>query len=352
MTKRLLAALTALLLCFCLPACGGGEESSAPLPDGITTAVTTAVSTAPATTTAKPTTTTTTTTAIQATTSRTWSHEELYGSWKPTTTTAPKVENPAEGRVKVWGDEFEGDSIDMTKWKFHRTMSTPEDRTYDNSELYADVTNGKLTMTVLADENGNLTLSEGITTRERMAFRYGYLEISARPPFKQGAWPSFWMQTDPQLRKANYMAEVDIYEVFSSKDTVVANIHKWGNGEHTMIGLPASRVSYTFKPAQLAKQYHRYGFEWTPEEMRFFVDGVCFSTMSIREKDDFDKTVIPGMDGFHDFSYVIFNNEFFTRNNSWDSALNVNYESTWPQIYQIDWIRLYQKPGEEIYIYD
>lgn len=257
-----------------------------------------------------------------------------------------------DGRTLVWSEEFDGDSLDETKWKFHRTMSAA-DRIYDNGPEQVQVKDGKLTLTARKDGQGRFILPEGLTTRERMAFRYGYLEISACPPFSPGAWPSFWMQSDMNLAKANYMAEVDIYEIFSSRDSVVSNIHKWGSGEHTMINRPSNRCTYTFaQPENLSREYHTYAMEWDNTKMRFFVDGERYCTFPLLDDMDFDTEKLPGMDGFQDFAYIIFNNEFFSAENSWSESLNVDENSVFPQLYRIDWVRLYQKEGEELYLYE
>ncbi len=349
MTKRLLAVLTALLLCFGLTACGGGgEESSAPLPDGITTTVTTAMSTAPTTPSTTTATTTTTTTAIQTTTSRTWSHEELYGTWKP------KEKEMLDGKLDrelVWSDEFNGTALDTDKWSFQRSMSA-KDRLYSNGPEEVQVANGRLTLTTHYDNDGNVVVPEGLTTSNRMLFRYGYMEMRACLPYgRPGPWPSWWMKTNTPLAKADYMAEIDIFEVFSSRHTLIANIHKWGKNGHVMTD--QGQRSYIFEGdiSNLRNEFHVYGFEWTPEHMKMLVDGEVFVTFDITEAGDFDKVAHPGMDGFHDFAYILYNNEIYTPDIGGDSYSWVSEESVMPQLYHIDWVRLYQKKGEELVTY-
>ena len=99
--------------------------------------------------------------------------------------------------------------------------------------------------------------------------------MRARVPFVRGAWPSFWSSSYGSLGPDgkqriytidDYSIEIDIFEVFSSTDTLAPNIHKWyGDGNHTMWN--DENEKYTFDSADLNNEYHLYGFEWTPTEM-------------------------------------------------------------------------------------
>lgn len=257
------------------------------------------------------------------------------------------------GRVLVWHDEFAGDGIDPEKWCFYRTMSAA-DREYDNSERCIRLEDGQLHMQVHRSQQpgANFALSEGFTTKDTMNFKYGYLELRARVPFRHGAWPSFWMKSDTPFAKSSYMAEIDIYEVFSSQKDVVANLHKWGSGKHVMLpgGEGSLNRAYTFKNWEnLNNEYHVYGFEWTPKETKYYVDGECYAVFPIDESGEFgDEPVLAGMSGFHDFAYPIFNNEIFSEGSSWkpEGCLLTDADPM-PIDYYLDYLRLYQNPATE-----
>ena len=256
------------------------------------------------------------------------------------------------GRKLVWSDEFDGTGLDKAKWNFRRTMYG-KDCQYANDARTVRVEDGCLHMRTLPspDKGGRCLLSEGITTHDGMAWKYGYLEMRAKVPYRHGAWPSFWMQSTARYRKVDYLAEVDIFEAFSSTNAIAANIHKWGGGKHVMLkgGEGKGARSYRFADSsKLNDEFHVYGFEWNPNEMAFFVDGTCYYSCPIDEIHDFDVKQLPGMGGFHDFMFVIFNNEVFTPGHGWcPDGFELDGAQDLPIDYVIDWIRLWQDPRTE-----
>lgn len=83
--------------------------------------------------------------------------------------------------------------------------------------------------------------------------------------------------------------------------------------------------------------------------MSFFVDGVRYFTVPIDEAHDYaSQSTLKGMSGHHDFHSVIFNNEIFTPAHGWCPAAWRIVDADVPIEYWIDWIRLYQKDGEEL----
>ena len=261
---------------------------------------------------------------------------------------------PSDGRRLVWHDEFEGNALDKSKWQVWGTMSS-SDNVYANDERTMGVKNGFLRLRVLPSgvTNKVALIPRGLVTRDRMSFRYGYLEMRARVPYRHGAWPSFWMQSvPPPLRTADWMSEIDIFESFSSSNSVVANLHKWRGKAHVMLpgGEGSHKRAYTFRNSKmLNREFHIYAMDWTPESISFFVDGECFMTVPIDEAHDFAPGAISGMQGFHDLHYVIFNNEIFTPGHGWcPPEKRITAEDKFPLDYYVDWIRLYQRDGEEL----
>ena len=180
----------------------------------------------------------------------------------------------SDGRRLVWQDEFDGTALDQSKWQVWGTMSST-DNVYTNDERTVRVADGLLRLRVLpANVPGKVAiLPRGLVTRDRMAFRYGYLEMRARVPFRHGSWPSFWLQSaPPPLRKADWLSEIDVLESFASTNAVVANLHKWRGKDHVMLpgGEGSLKRAYIFaNAAHLNDEFHVYAREWTPETIPF-----------------------------------------------------------------------------------
>lgn len=261
----------------------------------------------------------------------------------------------------VWNDEFDGNKLDGSKWTLRPDMAPGSDISLcgeENPEVVR-VEDGKLKLcTIKNSGNNEKTYSSclSVTTFNKMRFRYGYLEISARVPYMKGAWPSFWLKSLADdigpTPKADYMAEIDIFEVFSSTNKAVPNLHKWYErtvalpagykANHTQGGdmLAGSKRPYVFEDVtNLNNEYHTYGFEWTPEYMAMSIDGEVYCTYDINSNYD----GYSDMSGFHDSLYVLFNNHLFTeQSNTWLTDGKLDETTVFPINYWIEYIRLYQ----------
>lgn len=262
--------------------------------------------------------------------------------------------DPCAGRRLVWGDEFDGKTLDSSKWGFRQTMHGA-DCVYVNDSRTVRLEDGCLHLLVIpsGDPGHPWMLPQGVTTHEGMGFKYGYLEMRGRVPFRHGAWPSFWLTSTFRFRDAPYEAEIDIFESFSSTNAVVYNLHKWTtDGKRAMLpnGEGHASRSFTFPKAEtLNNEFHVYGFEWTPAEMSFWIDGEKYASVPVDEAHDFSPDGFPGMGCFHDFQSVIFNNEIFSPCRHWcPDKYRLSPDESLPIDYWIDWVRLWQKDGEEI----
>ncbi len=263
-------------------------------------------------------------------------------------------------RTLVWHDEFDDISSIENNWCF-RTEMRSYDASLNTDKKHIDVKDGQLELhTYRTDGSDGIDYSipQGLTTYGKMVFRRGYLEMRAKVPYRHGAWPSFWMLTYLPLKESRLRSEIDIFEIFSSPDTAVCNLHKYlldENGKslaHCQLdGEMVSKKRYTFpNPENLNNEYHIYGMEWTDKDISFLIDGVPYTTISLTE--NFSNTEgLEDMDCYQDYHYVILNNFVFTPGHHWhpDDYL-ITPEDPCPVDYYIDWIRLYQKDGEDMLV--
>ena len=233
----------------------------------------------------------------------------------------------------VWGSEFDGNSLDTSKFAYTSDMNGNDNLKLAQYDLsYADVKDGNLVLT--AKKDGDVFKSAGcIGTPSKMHYKYGYVEIKAKIPFGTDTFPAFWAKSvnmgKGYLTDDEYGVEIDIFEQHISSNGVASNVHKWtkSGDKMTSENLGSSKPSTTISNTG---EYHTYGFEWYEGMMKFYVDGVCigsydYSTGSNPDIKDFDSEV-----------YLILDNMIETAN----AGDNLN------NTFEIDYIRLYQNADD------
>jgi beta-glucanase (GH16 family) len=180
------------------------------------------------------------------------------------------------GYALVWSDEFEGASLDTSKW----TIST---KLRDDAQQTADA---------VAVSDGNLHISyytvDGIhytaflKTVGKFETTYGFFEARIRFRDSPGTHSSFWLQStsigtplgDPGVAGT----EIDIIEHRAMGMTmqdvtagIISNLH-WDGYD---AGVEQSRSSGLQQPPGPSPQgnFHDYGVLWTPSGYTFYYDG-------------------------------------------------------------------------------
>lgn len=144
------------------------------------------------------------------------------------------------------------------------------------------VENGILTITArrnpgLADVEepwiGGMLVSDPLAGH---SFTYGYFEIRMRLPNPgRGMFPAIWLYSNAMggSTASNRSAEIDIFEIFGNPSgrpwvsTVRRNPHP---------GIDQSVGEYD----EATKDWHRYGLEWTPYDIRIYRDGILRGEIS------------------------------------------------------------------------
>ena len=193
----------------------------------------------------------------------------------------------------VWSDEFNGKSLDTTKWGFrlHIMQTRYETWTDDAYELDG---NGNLLLKVYekngeyytsqlqtgmnfmdrpGNQYGSTKLTWPIAKLEKPKFvhRYGYYEMRCKLPTQEGWWVAFWMQSPTigaTLDPLESGVEMDIMENFSRDGIISHNIHWNGYGKnHEGAG------SGPIKVQSSNDDFHIFGMDWNPLGYVFYVDG-------------------------------------------------------------------------------
>lgn len=284
----------------------------------------------------------------------------------------------------VWNDEFDKTGIDYNKWCYGSENSDK----YDNMLLLTEqddpsiitAKDGLLKMYARRYVSKSNPLIEyaaprAFGTRETMNFKYGYIEMRAMVPMKQGSFSAFWSVGKPALvqkQSNHYYIEMDFFECFSSCFQLCANFHKWyDDGGHsnfdlnlsnklgTSIGTSKYRYFNFQNYETLPLEYHTYAVEWTKECIKTFVDGECYTSIDITmpydaewEYSNTTNTSIPlnavwrnDMSGYHDYIYLLLQNLIYVSDSSLTN--NVNEDSPFPYGFLVDYVRLYQNPDNQ-----
>ncbi|MFC7440254.1 family 16 glycosylhydrolase [Laceyella putida] len=244
--------------------------------------------------------------------------------------------------IQVWNDEFNGTSLDTSKWSFE-TGPGPNNElqlyTTNNLSLESDPNNpANKYLTIQAKKedrshNGQMFhyTSSRVNTAGKFDFRYGKVEMRAKLPYGQGMWPAFWMlgSNFPQVGWPN-SGEIDIMEyVGKTPTTVYGTLHGPDYNGSTGIG------AYHDMPDNPSTQFHTYTVEWEPNVIRWYVDGQLYQ---VRTPEDLD-----GRPWAFDHNFFIILN--LAVGGDWPGS--PDNTTIFPQKYQIDYVRVYQRQNQD-----
>ena len=192
----------------------------------------------------------------------------------PTTASASNATAPATeaGLSLKWSDEFNGNTVDWTKWTAHTGVGhTNELEYYTGRPQNAFVSNGMLTIQSQKKAfEGSQYTSARLETAGKFAFTYGRVEARIKVPSGLGAWAAFWMLgADKNTIGWPACGEIDIMQI-TGKDvkTNHASTHATGwDTSHSAAGIDFSQ------------NFHVYGVNWTQNQIQFYVDGKVYQTV-------------------------------------------------------------------------
>jgi beta-glucanase (GH16 family) len=203
----------------------------------------------------------------------------------------------------VFEDNFDGDTLDASKWNIDEGDGCPDLCGWGNNELQVysadnvSVSNGLLRIEGRREADGTYT-SGRLNTQGKFDFRYGRIEVSARIPSGQGTWPAIWLlHSDPTVYGPWPLSgEIDIMEAFNYG---VDDNQETRSTTH--YGLPTPPFNGTGSGTDLAlnadMNFHEYALEWERGRIRFFIDGQHFQTQIV---DEYWVYYPAGEDGLYD----------------------------------------------------
>jgi len=248
----------------------------------------------------------------------------------------------------VWSDEFNGNSLDMSKWQFEINCDgggNNEKQCYTNSPKNLQVKDGNLVITAVPENvNGKGYSSSRINTQKTAAWKYGRIDFNAKLPGGQYLWPALWMMPrDSVYGGWAASGEIDIMESRGGDNTQEGTLHFGGSWPNNVYeGSGPRKMSF-----DMTQDFHLYSCIWTPDSIQFLVDNQVFHTMTMQRSFYSGKGNNPySQNGqpFDQYFFLIINlavgGGFFGGNAdsiNWDIARNWNGAS-----FYIDYVRVYQ----------
>lgn len=230
----------------------------------------------------------------------------------------------AQALQLVWQDEFNGTSLDQSKWGYENgDLGVNNEQQYYQTANVA-VTGGNLVITARKQSVGGKPYTSGrINTNGKFSKRYGRIEANIKLPAVQGLWPAFWMLGanigTPGVGWPR-CGEIDIMEHVNTGSTVLGTIH-WWNTAYSYYG-----GNTTTSPTN----FHVYAIEWDASSIRWYVDGVQFHTANILNN-------INGTEEFHNNFFLLLN--LAVGGNLPGQTINDN---ALPATMLVDYVRVYE----------
>ncbi|MFT3739245.1 MAG: RICIN domain-containing protein [Breznakibacter sp.] len=258
----------------------------------------------------------------------------------------PWAQPTGGGWTLVFEDNFDGTSLDLSKWNYHYRWGRTHNHQGYSQEANVVVSDGTLKLVCTPTAN-NAALawpkaSQGGTMpanfntgviNSKGNFTYGYYEIRVKMPLQKGVWPAFWMAAD----NGAWPPEIDIFEypwLLSSSSAPTQgymNVH-WGAAWDN------KTASGGWYGSNINSDFHTFAVNWTPTRIEYFVDGVCVTSKNTTTLVNSNLYFRDYYSQFKDL-YMILN---FGMGGDWPGIIwdNADYAETRTEV---DYVRVWQR---------
>lgn len=235
------------------------------------------------------------------------------------------------GMELEWGDEFNGNTLNLDNWTFDNGDGCPNLCGWGNNELEyyrpdnLSIKDGIMTIEARKEAyEGKGYTSSKIVSREKKTFKYGRIDIRAKMPFGQGLWPALWMLGTNQSNVGwPNCGEIDIMEMVggNGKERTTHGTAHWGvNGQQTSSG-----KGFTLETGNLSTEFNVYSLIWTESKMEWLFNDVPFHEIN---------TTSGQFDAFQKPFYMIMN---VAVGGNWPG--NPNDSTQFPTSMEVDYVR-------------
>ncbi len=262
----------------------------------------------------------------------------------------------AKAQTLVWQENFDSTAVNTNAWTydFGNGSERPAGWGWGNQELeyYTSrpenvrVENGNLVIEAIKENfQGSAFTSGRIKTEGRIHFKYGTVEARIKlPNLSNGLWPAFWTLGTiggswPSI------GEIDMMEVGAAAALAagvgnkrVSSAAHWSDGT----GAHQYNVSSTDAAVDLSAGYHLYKMVWTSQFIKMYLDNVEFYSF------DISGGASANLSEFHNPHFLLLNLAVGGQYTGIFSAADIT--APLPGKMLVDYIKLYQNPGDELFI--
>jgi beta-glucanase (GH16 family) len=254
----------------------------------------------------------------------------------------------------VWSDEFnQPGQPDPAKWGYEvgfvrnqeaqfYTLNRKENARVEGGNLIIEARKEQFTPAMAPDTDKGVWRRKGsadytsasLTTKGKVDWTNGRIEVKAKLPAGRGTWPAIWM-LGTNINQAGWptCGEIDIMEFVGYQPGVIhANVHmaKYNHAKGTGKGS-------TIKQADVTSEFHVYGLEWHPDRLDFFLDEQKYFTFK-NEHPGSPVGAHTDVWPFDKAQYLILN---LAIGGAWGGQKGID-DSIFPTRYYIDYVRVYQ----------
>jgi beta-glucanase (GH16 family) len=225
----------------------------------------------------------------------------------------------------MW-DEFNGPALDTNKWAVGLDWWQGRQPAWFNP-TNVTVRDGQLQLTMRREPVPAAYQARGYSNytsaalHSRAQSSHGYYEIRATPMNSAGS-SSFWFQVEPT---PGWLTEIDVFELSGKgrdqqrRDNMTTHVFRTPAVE----GHWAVHAEWE-APFRFADDFHVFGFDWSKDELRWYVDGVLVRTQENSR--------------WHNPLYLIFDSETMP---GW---FGMPDDSDLPSTFCIDYVRAWKRP--------
>ncbi|MBT3428771.1 MAG: family 16 glycosylhydrolase [Gammaproteobacteria bacterium] len=237
------------------------------------------------------------------------------------------------GYSLVWEDQFDGTELDSTAWNYEtggHGWGNNEWQYYRSRNAY--LREGLLVIEAREENYGGRNYTSArLTTKDKIEFVYGRVDIRAALPTGQGVWPALW------LLGANFTevgwpssGEIDLMEMLGQEDSrVYGTVHWSSNGSNAQYPLGGAGKKLE-GDENYHNRYHVFSLLWSETQLEWLVDGESYLRFDITDASD--------LAAFRKEFFLIFN---VAVGGNWPGYPNASTQ--FPQYMLVDYVRVFEQ---------